>query len=123
MQPIKLLNNVQKARLLHSFLITEIPGFVDYLHQYTESVLDSKDELRAGWQNQLFGVDMWFELAEEVKKKTAKYRRELLKSSNVFGDQLFDGYLAMFLVHVLVQYTKTENCDVKFKQAVDFFFA
>ena len=122
MQPLKMLTNVHKARLLHSLLITEIPDFISYLLEYTEKVLDSKDELRANWKDQLFGVDFWFELAEDVKRKANKYAKELTRSSNVFADQLFDGYSAIYTVHVLTQYSVVAGADIKFKQAVDLLF-
>lgn len=113
---------MQKARLLHSLLITEIPEFINYLDEYTEKVLNSREELTANWKDQLFGVDFWLELAEDTQKKTGKYAKDLNKSSNIFGDQLFDGYTAIYVVHVLTQYTATDNADIKFKQAVDFLF-
>jgi len=122
MQPLKLLNNVQKARLLHTLLSNEIPDFISYLNEYTECVLDSKEELRTSWQGGMFSVDFWFELAEDVKKKTLKYGKDLRKSSPLFADQLFDGYTAMFTIHVLNQYGAKPETDVKFKQAIDLLF-
>lgn len=122
MQPLKLLNNVQKARLLHCLLLSEIPDFMSYLYEYTESVLDSQNELRESWKESLFGVDFWFELAEDIKQKLERYAKDLRKSSNVFADQLFDGYSAIFTVHVLQQYTARNEANLKFKQAFDLLF-
>src|SRR3954462_10186036 len=104
MQPLKLLTNVQKARLLHSLLIQEMPDFLGYLNELTETVLNDKERIRAEWKDQLFGVDFWFELAEQVQSVMAKYSKELHKSSAVFADQLFDGYTAIFIAHALTQY-------------------
>lgn len=123
MQPLKLLNNVQKARLLHSLLLNEMPDFISYLYEYTESVLDSKEELRSSWKEQLFGVDFWFELAEDIKSRAERYSKNLSKSSSVFADQLFDGYSALFTVHVLTQYAVRPETDLKFKQAVELLFS
>lgn len=122
MQPLKLLNNVQKARLLHGLFLSEIPDFISYLYEYAESVLESKEELRTSWQGGMFSVDFWFELAEDVKKKTLKYGKDLRKSSPLFADQLFDGYSAMFTIHVLNQYGVKAETDLKFKQAIDLLF-
>lgn len=123
MQPLKLLTNVQKARLLHSLLIQEIPEFLGYLNELTETVLNDKERIKAEWQDQLFGVDFWFGLAEEVQRVMAKYAKELHKSSAVFADQLFDGYTAIFTAHALTQYvTHGRNTDPKFKPAVDLLF-
>lgn len=122
MQPLKLLNNVQKARLLHCLLIPEIPDFLSFLYEYSGKVLNSKEELAANWKDQLLGVDFWFELAEDARTKAGTYAKDLKKSSSVFAEQLFDGYTAIYVVHVLLQYTDNHNADIKFKQAVDFLF-
>jgi len=124
MQPLKLLNNVQKARLLHSLMINEIPGFIGYLGELAETVLNDKERIAAGWNEQLFGVEMWFTLTAEVQKVIAKYPKDLYKSSPVFAEQLFGGFMAMFTVHALLQYTALgKNSDPKFKPAVEFLFS
>jgi hypothetical protein len=123
MQPLQLLNNVQKARLLHSLLINEIPGFLGYLNELTETVLNDKERLKAEWKEQLFSVEFWFGLAEEVQRVMAKYPKELYRSSAVFADQLFDGYTAIFTAHALMQYVvNSRNTDPKFKSAVELLF-
>jgi hypothetical protein len=123
MQPLKMLNNVQKARLLHSLLIQEIPEFLGYLQSLTETVLNDKERITAEWKDQMFGVDFWFELTEEVQRVIAKYPKDLTKSSPVFADQLFGGYTAIFTAHALTQYVASgRNTDPKFKEAVDLLF-
>lgn len=123
MQPVKLMTNVQKARFLHSLLTQEIPGFLGYLQELTETVLNDKERIIAEWNDQLFGVDFWFELAEEVQRVMAKYPKDLYKSANVFADQLFDGYTAIFTAHALRQYVALgRNTDPKFKPAIDLLF-
>ncbi|MBK0379367.1 hypothetical protein [Mucilaginibacter segetis] len=123
MQPLKLLTNVQKARLLHSLLSNEIPEFLGYLNELTETVLNDRERITAEWKDQLFGVDFWFELAENVQRVMAKYAKELYKSPNVFADQLFDGYTAIFTAHALVQYIALgKYADPKFKPAVELLF-
>lgn len=123
MQPLKLLTNVQKARLLHSLLIQEIPEFLGYLNELTETVLNDRERLKAEWKDQLFGVDCWVELAEQVQRVMAKYPKDLHKSSGVFADQLFDGYTAIFTVHALTQYVALgKNTEPKFKPAVELLF-
>ena len=123
MQPLQLLNNVQKARLLHSLLMNEIPNFLGYLNELTEKVLNDKERITAEWKDQLFGVDVWFGLAEEVQRVMAKYPKDLYKSAAVFADQLFGGYTAIFTAHALTQYVaNSRNTDPKFKPAVELLF-
>ena len=123
MQPLNLMNNIAKARLLHNLLREEIPEFLGYLNELTETVLNDKERITAEWKDQMFGVDFWFGLAEEVQRVMAKYSKDLYKSHNVFADQLFDGYTAIFTAHALVQYVALErNTEPKFKPAVELFF-
>ncbi|MFD2871958.1 hypothetical protein ACFS5N_05730 [Mucilaginibacter ximonensis] len=123
MQPLKMLNNVQKARLLHSLLIQEIPEFLGYLNELTETVLNDKERIKSEWNDQMINPDFWFELAEQVQKVMAKYPKQLYKSTNVFADQLFDGYTAIFTIHGLTQYVAlSKNTDPKFKPAVELLF-
>ncbi len=123
MQPLKMLNNVQKARLLHSLFTNEIPEFLGYLNELTETVLNDKEQIAAEWKDQMFDAGLWFELAAEVQRVMAKYPKDLYKSSTVFSDQLFGGFMAIFTAHALVQYiTLGRNTDPKFKPAVELFF-
>jgi hypothetical protein len=123
MQPLQILNNVQKARLLHSLLSNEIPQFLAYLNELTETVLNDRERITAEWKDQLFSVDFWFGLAEEVQRVMAKYPKDLCKSSAVFADQLFGGYTAIFTAHALTQYVANgRNTDPKFKPAVELLF-
>jgi len=123
MQPLKILNNVQKARLLHSLLSNEIPQFLGYLGELAETVLNDKERIKAEWKDQLFAVEMWFVLAQETKDVLAKYPADLAKSAPVFADQLFGGFMALFTVHALLQYiAQDKQADPKFKPAVELLF-
>ena len=71
----------------------------------------------------MFGVEMWFELARETQKVMTKYSKDLRRSAPVFADQLFGGFMALFTVHALLQYTaQGKQADPKFKAAVELFF-
>ncbi|MCD8739043.1 hypothetical protein LT679_00390 [Mucilaginibacter roseus] len=123
MQPLKILNNVQKARLLHSLMSSEIPPFLGYLGELAETVLNDRERIAAEWKDQLFGVELWFELAKETQKVLGKYPKDLAKSAPVFADQLFGGFMAMFAAHALLQYTaQGKHADPKFKPAVELLF-
>jgi hypothetical protein len=51
MQPLNMMNNVAKARLLHSLLREEIPEFLGYLNELTETVLNDKERISEAWDN------------------------------------------------------------------------
>lgn len=123
MQPLNMMNNVSKARLLHSLLREEIPEFLGYLNELTETVLNDQDGIRANWDNGFMTAEMWFELAERIQVIMAKYPKDLYRSPNVFADQLFDGHLAIFTRHALTTYVKKgKQTDPKFKPAVELLF-
>ena len=123
MQPLNLMNNVAKARLLHNLLREEIPEFLGYLNEMSETVLNDQARIRAEWNNGIMPVDMWFELAKQVQAVIAKYPKDLYRSANVFADQLFDGFLAIFTRQALYNYTQLEKqTDPKFKPAVELLF-
>ena len=124
MQPLKLLNNVQKARLLHTLMTDEISAFITYTKGQCEHIEQNRESIAEHWKDQLFGVDFWFELAEEAGKKITHYNKELLKSGAVFSDQLFDGYTAIFTIHCLTQFVATgKYTDPKFEHAVNLLFS
>lgn len=123
MQPLRLLNSVQKARLLHSLLVQEIPEFLGYLNELTELVLNDKERVKAEWKDGVINPEFWFEMAEEVQRVMGKYPKDLYKSANVFADQLFDGCTAIFTAHALTQYVALgRHADLKFKPAVELLF-
>jgi hypothetical protein len=123
MKTLHNLTNADKAKLIHALFIHEIPDFLKYTQQLSAYLKDHPDEIRQVWKNQLFGVDFWFQLSEEAALKIKRYGSRLEKSSNVFADQLFDGYGALYLHHCLTTYTgQGKHSDPKFKTAVDLFF-
>ena len=123
MQPLNLMNNIAKARLLHNLLREEIPEFLGYLNELTETVLNDQERIRAEWNNGMMPVDMWFELAGRIQAVMAKYPEDLYRSPNVFADQLFDGFLAIFTRQALSNYTRLDKqTDPKFKPAVELLF-
>lgn len=123
MKVLESLTNVDKAKLIHALFTHEIPGFLAYTQEMSAFIKDYPDEVRKVWKNPLFGVDFWFQLAEQADQKITKYGKQLEKSAAVFSDQLFDGYSALYLHHCLSCYTtEGKHRDPKFKLAVDLFF-
>lgn len=122
MKALHSFTNVDKAKLIHALFIDEIPAFLAHAQALSAYMRDNPDEVQSVWKNQLFGVDFWFQLAEDADRKIKRYGKQLEKSSNVFADQLFDGYGALYLNHCLTTYAeKGKNADPKFKTAVDLF--
>lgn len=123
MQPLKVLNNMQKAKLLHNLWIDEIPEFLEYLAELTETVLNDKERIANEWNSPMLGVGFWLELADQVQKAVTEYPKDLNKNASVFAGHLFAGYTAIFTVHGLMQYIALKKyTDPKFKQAVELLF-
>ncbi len=117
------MNNVQKARLLHALLLTEIPQFLSYARETCLYIANHAESISENWKDQLFSANFWIELSKDAHLKIERYGRKLEQSSVVFAEQLFDGYGAIFMSHLLLQYTASgKHSDPKFKQAVDLLF-
>jgi hypothetical protein len=116
------MNNVQKARLLHALFYQEIPTLLEFLDTQCHIIDDSRDEIIDNWKLNLISAAMWLELAEETQRVLNKFGKGLRTSSEVFSEQLFAGYGAVFMSHQLLQYIENSPIDPKFKTAVDLFF-
>jgi hypothetical protein len=56
------------------------------------------------------------QLAQDAEKRIDKYGQQLLKSSRLFSDQLFDGYTALWCADALLKYVESADCtSFKFK--------
>jgi hypothetical protein len=122
MQPLKILKNVQKARLIHALFIHEMPAFLEFLEAQCLIIEDNREEIKKEWKLKLLTAEMWLELSEETARCLKKFRKGLRDSSTVFSDQLFFGYGAIFINHQLQQYIElNRHTDPKFKTAIDLF--
>lgn len=123
MKALNQFNNVEKGRLLHQLFPGEMPGLIDFILGMSQTVQEDQELNRGQFDNGLFSFDFWLDLAGKVQDVTEKYSAKLHKSSNLFADQLFDGYLACFTIHCIVIYTTARTHDnSKFVKAVDLFF-
>ncbi len=123
MQPLKILNNVQKARLLHNLLYSEMPAFLAYLGETTAHTLTEAESVKQNWSAQLLSAELWLSLAEEVSRKLSRYGKDLQHSSPVFAEQLFSGYTALYTVQQLINYSEQSDTEPKFTQAVELLFS
>ncbi|WP_147322041.1 hypothetical protein [Mucilaginibacter conchicola] len=122
MQPLKSLNYAQRAALLHNLLITDIPDFLSFLYEYTETVQDKSAEIRKTWTEQPLVADLWISLASTIQKLLNERSVELHNQSQSFSELLFRDFEAIFSVHVLLKYIKKETTSAKFRQAAELLF-
>lgn len=123
MKPLEQLINTEKARLLHQLFPAEISAFLQYVMGVCESTLVHEQLQRKAWNNDVFSFEAWLSLARDAQKKIRQYGKRLHGNSRLFADQLFDGYLAVYMLHCLTLYTQTRrHANEKFSIAIDLLF-
>jgi hypothetical protein len=122
MKTIDQLMNVDKAKIMFDLFRNEIPEFLEYTQAIADKVAGDKEELLANWTNPFLSYHQWLRLSQQVNSAIKKYGRSLAKSGNLFADQLFDSYLAIFSNHCLEQYGINKAHSPKFKLAISLFY-
>lgn len=121
MKAIELLSNVEKAQLLHQLFPSEIPDFIRFVAGMCATIQEDK-QIVATWDNGLLDIDTCHLLVYEAERKIKHHDIKLHKSSKAFAE-LFDGTLAIFMVHCLITYTTIRvHPNQKFVLATDLFF-
>lgn len=119
MKTIEQLMNVDKAKVMFDLFRNEIPEFLEYAQSVASKIVSDKEQLLANWSNPFLSYGQWLQLAERVDGVIKHYGKSLSKSGNLFADQLFDGYLAIFSNHCLEQYSLNKAHSPKFKLAIN----
>jgi len=120
---LKEMNNMQKAKLLHTLFRTEIADFLAGIELMSNSVLDSQELIKTVWKQDEFEPEFWLTIAGDISVKTKKYKSDMIGSSHIFAEQLFTGTTAIFSIHALVTYVaENKHTDPRFKLAVELLF-
>ncbi|WP_423147853.1 hypothetical protein [Rubrolithibacter danxiaensis] len=123
MKPLSNLTNIEKAKLLHQLFPDEIPALLEFVQNMCVTIKEQEQLHREQWENGLFSFDFWLSQLYEAEQKINHYGIRLSKSVQLFADQLFEGYLAVYLVHCLMVYTTTrQHPNIRFAKAVDLLF-
>ncbi|WP_419699044.1 hypothetical protein [Mucilaginibacter sp. NFX135] len=122
MKTIDQLTNVDKAKVMFDRFKNEIPDFLEYTQSMAERISRDKDELIANWNNPFLSFHQWLSLSEQVGVTAKRYGKSLAKRSNVFSEQLFGGYAAIFTNHCLEQYGLQHAKSQRFARAIQLFY-
>lgn len=123
MKPLENLINVEKAKLLHELFPQEIPALLEYVNGMCLTIQEDEQLTRSQWENGLLTVEAWLSFVEEVRYKIEKYGKRMHEQSRLFADQLFDGYVAIYMVHCMTLYTTIrQHPNHKFSLAIDLLF-
>jgi hypothetical protein len=123
MKPLKNLVLIDRGKLLHDLFPENISSFLDYAIDFATYMENNKEEIVDNWGEQLFSFENWLSYALDAKSRIGKCGSKMLKSSRLFADQLFDGYLAFWTTDVLCKYvSQKEFNEKKFKKMVEVLF-
>jgi hypothetical protein len=122
MKALHEMNNVDKAYLLAQLFPQEMENIVAALERKCAFLKANETKIRETWDNDFASFDMWQSLGNHIEGTIKKYNRNLYRSTRVFSDQLFDGYLAIFTNDCIVKYAATESKNPKFGIAVELLF-
>lgn len=122
MKAIEQMFNVEKGKLLAGLFPQEIPNITLFIEQETVRFLSNEELIKSQWKQGLVTSNLWFDLVRNVEKAVKKYGTRFRKNHNLFRDQLFDGYDALFTINCLIEYSLTEDCHHRLKLAIHLLF-
>lgn len=123
MKPLEDLINVEKARLLHEWFPQEIPALLTFTYNMCLTLLEDEQKVRSQWQNGLLTVDAWLSFIRAAKDRIDKNEKKLQTQSDLFADELFEGFIAVYMVHCITLYTTVQrHPNPKFMLAVNLLF-
>ncbi len=123
MKPLEDLANTEKARLLHELFPQEIPALLTFTYNMCLTQLEDEQAVRSQWQNGLLTVDAWLSFIRAARDRIDKYDKRLQMQSELFAGQLFEGFIALYMLHCLDLYTTVrKHPNPKFVLAVDLLF-
>ncbi len=97
------MNNVDKGKLLATLFPEKVQGILDSLAAAYAFLNDNEETLRSSCDNTLLDFDFWMQLAGQAHDIRRQYGQRLAKSTSLFADQLFDGYIAIFTIDCIVR--------------------
>jgi hypothetical protein len=123
MKPLIKLTNVERAKLLFELFPEEIPPFITFTKSFTQSIINSPEQLKDKTIDQVHTTEFWQELVNNANRRLDHYGNKLAKKSGLFSEQLFDGYNSIYGGYCLHQYIiREESINRKFRTAVMLFF-
>ena len=101
------MNNVDKGKLLATLFPEQVQGILDSLTAAHAFLNENEETLRGTWENTLLHFDFWLQLAEQAREIINNYGQKLAKSTSLFSDQLFDGYIAIFTIDCIAKHASS----------------
>ncbi|UKB78561.1 hypothetical protein [Chryseobacterium sp. MEBOG07] len=122
MKAIEQMFNTEKGKLLAGLFPQEIPNITLFIEQETLRFLSNEELFKSQWKQGLITSNLWFDLVRNVEKAVKRYGNKFRKNHNLFRDQLFDSYDALFTINSLIEYSLTKDCNHRLKLAIHLLF-
>lgn len=107
MKPLQSMNNVDKGKLLATLFPEQVQGILESITAAHAFLNENEETLRSTWENTLLPFDFWLRLAEQAREIINNYGQKLAKSTSLFSDQLFDGYIAIFTIDCIAKHASS----------------
>lgn len=108
MKALKDMSNVEKGKLLAELFPDKIPGILDYIDRYHYDLVEKKDMYSRNWNKNHITVEDWYAMAHDVFSRVVQQKKQMIKRSKRFADQLFDSERSQFTIRCIVRYADDE---------------
>lgn len=122
MKSLEELTNTEKGRLLGDLFPHEREGMLNYILATIQELKDSEEAVRREWGQEKVSPDLWYNIADDLRKLIGSMALDMKRSGKVFADQLFYGYRSIFVTVTLLNYARMANRNYKLSLAIELLF-
>ncbi|MCX2476048.1 hypothetical protein OQZ33_17070 [Pedobacter sp. MC2016-05] len=127
MKALKLLTGEDKAKLLHELFPEEMENLVIYINEFYINEFcahfsANTEAYRKDWKNGLISFNYWIALSKETAGIISMEKRNLIKSSKLFSEQLYFSCTSLFVTDCIVKFSDQKSENDKSKLMVNAFF-
>ena len=125
MRPLRNMSASDKAKLLHELFPEDIIAFIVFEKFVAMAFQRDNESYREKWhaEENRFNFDYWLTLVDDAKIRIERQEKEMARWSEVFAEQLFDGFTAYFSIYCLERFTASDKChNQKMIQAIELLF-
>ncbi len=116
------MNNLDRAYLLARLFPEELKELTEFIKKQAELWRNHRPEIEKKWTEKNIGVSVWYDYIANIERRYLKNGTRLFRNKKTFRDQLFDGYDALFTMHVTIHYTEQAACSQELKYAIYMLF-
>lgn len=117
-----MLTNVERARAIGRYLPLEIKPMLQYVRKAARHVVETN--LRdVEWDNGFISKAAWIAMAKDVLEDLDIAETQTRRNPAGLLEYVMAQRGFMFLIHMMIQYSESEECKSKqMKAAINFFF-